>query len=367
MVMSLCFQAGVRLFAVGDADQSIYGFTGAKPELLQELSERDDVQTVTLPFNYRSVAEIVAAGEALLAQPRGYSATTAGTGIIDFHHYPKGLEEQAIAIVDELIPDALARDPARKLGDIAVIYTDQYDGNLISGTATAAGIEFVRIDSGAPIPATPLIRWLEECAAWCAGGWQTAQPKLGWLVDSWLRFNPSVLRTPTMRLVQNTLVSYLFENRDPSKPLRDWIATFAEEIVSPAIAREGTLRDEEKNIEAIVKLTDEGKELEGATIATFSGKGGSPHHLNLITMHSAKGLEYDVVILMGMDQGRLPSWRDRTADQKAEARRRFYVGLTRAKREVHLTYSGFTESQTGMRFENGPSPFLLELQRRMAS
>jgi hypothetical protein len=64
-------------------------------------------------------------------------------------------------------------------------------------------------------------------------------------------------------------------------------------------------------------------------------------------MHSAKGLEYDVVFLLGMDQGRLPSWRDNTPDKKAEARRRLDVGLTRAKREVHLTYSGFTESRAG--------------------
>jgi superfamily I DNA/RNA helicase len=45
MVMGLCFSAGIRLFAVGDADQSIYGFTGPHPELLQQLSEREDVET----------------------------------------------------------------------------------------------------------------------------------------------------------------------------------------------------------------------------------------------------------------------------------------------------------------------------------
>lgn len=365
MVMSLCFAAGVRLFAVGDADQSIYGFTGARPELLRSLSERDDVEAIVLPFNYRSTPEIVAAGEAVLGETRGYKSKGGGKGIIDFHYYEEGLTEQAIAIIEELIPAALERDPARKLGDIAVIYIDQYDGNLISGVAAAAGLEFVRIDSGAPIPSTPLVRWLQDCAAWCAGGWQSAQPKLGWLIKSWLRFNPSVGRTPDVRVVQNALVSHLFENREPATLLRDWMKAFANDILAPAFAREGTLRDEEKNVAAIIKLTDKGKELEGATIATFSGKGGSPRHLNLITMHSAKGLEYDVVFLMGMDQGRVPLWRDHTPDQKAEARRRFYVGITRARREVHLTYSGFTENQYGSRFENGPSPFLLELQKRL--
>lgn len=53
MVLGLCFSTGIRLFAVGDVDQSIYGFTGAYPELLKELAEREDVQEVRLKLNYR--------------------------------------------------------------------------------------------------------------------------------------------------------------------------------------------------------------------------------------------------------------------------------------------------------------------------
>jgi len=367
MVMSLCFRAGVRLFAVGDADQSIYGFTGAKPELLRQLSERKDVMAVTLPFNYRSAPEIVAAAEAALGEQRGYSATTDKKGIVDIHYFENGLEEQANAIIEELIPAALERDKKRKLGDVAVIYTDLYDGNLVSGFAAEAGLEFVRIDSGAPIPATPLIRWLQDCAAWCAGGWKRAQPKLRGLIGSWFRFNPSVDLATDLRLIQGGVVRYLFTNRDPDTPLKTWLEGFAKEVLRPAFDREGTLREEEKHVTTLAGLTDKGKELENATIATFSGKGGSPNHLNLITLHSAKGLEYDVVFLLGMDQGRLPSWRDNSAEKIAEARRRFYVGVTRAKREVHLTYSGFTTNQNGYRFDNGPSPFLVELQKRIDS
>jgi DNA helicase-2/ATP-dependent DNA helicase PcrA len=70
---------------------------------------------------------------------------------------------------------------------------------------------------------------------------------------------------------------------------------------------------------------------------------------------------------LGMDEGRIPSWADNTPEKLAEARRRFYVGITRAKREVHLTYSGFNENQWGRRFDNGPSRFLIELQKRMKS
>jgi DNA helicase-2/ATP-dependent DNA helicase PcrA len=246
MVMSLCFRAGVRLFAVGDADQSIYGFTGAKPELLRTLSERKDVTAVNLPFNYRSAPEIVAAGQAVLGEDRGYSATTAKKGIVDIHYFENGLEEQANAIVEEMIPAALGRDKKRKLGDIAVVYTDFYDGNIVSGFAASAGLEFVRIDSGAPIPATPLIRWLQDCAAWCAGGWRRSQPKLRGLISSWFRFNPSIDRSSDRRVVQGALVRYLFTNREPHKALRSWLEGFANDVLRPAFSREGTLRDEEK-------------------------------------------------------------------------------------------------------------------------
>jgi superfamily I DNA/RNA helicase len=70
MVMGLCFSAGIRLLAVGDVDQSIYGFTGADPALLQKLSEREDVETVRLRLNYRCGSGIVTASSYALGEDR---------------------------------------------------------------------------------------------------------------------------------------------------------------------------------------------------------------------------------------------------------------------------------------------------------
>lgn len=366
IVMDLCFNAGARLFAVGDADQSIYGFTGARPELLRQLSERDDVTSVTLPFNYRSAPEIVAAGEVTIGEPRGYTAKNKSKGIVDFHYFENGLEEQVDAIINDLLPAALEREGKRRLGDVAIIYTDYNDGNLVSRVAGEAGLEFVRIDSGAPIPATPIVRWLQDCAEWCAGGWQISQPRLRGLISAWTRFNSSLKQASDHLVLQRKLVTFLFANRNPDEPLANWLASMEQDLLREAFAREGTLREEEASVATLMKLTGLGKELENATLATFSGTAGSPDHLNLITLHSAKGLEYDVVFLLGMDEGRLPSWADNTDEKRAEARRRFYVGLTRAKREVHLTYSGFTENRYGTRFDRGPSPFLTELEKRVS-
>src|SRR6202030_1129271 len=74
MVMGLCFRTGMRLFAVGDVDQSIYGFTGAHPELLQQVAKRDDVEEVRLKLNYRCGSRIVIASEYALGEERGYEA-----------------------------------------------------------------------------------------------------------------------------------------------------------------------------------------------------------------------------------------------------------------------------------------------------
>jgi DNA helicase-2/ATP-dependent DNA helicase PcrA len=86
----------------------------------------------------------------------------------------------------------------------------------------------------------------------------------------------------------------------------------------------------------------------------LGGRDGSPEHLNLLTLHSAKGCEYDVVIMVGMDLGCIP-WRNETGATLRESRRLFYVGLTRARDELHMLYSGFVETRRG-RMNFGRSP-----------
>jgi superfamily I DNA/RNA helicase len=80
IVESLCFRGGSRLFAVGDPDQSIYGFTGARPELLRELAASPRVESVSLPFNYRSGPTIVRAAEIALGEARGLRGTRKSSG-----------------------------------------------------------------------------------------------------------------------------------------------------------------------------------------------------------------------------------------------------------------------------------------------
>jgi DNA helicase II / ATP-dependent DNA helicase PcrA len=122
------------------------------------------------------------------------------------------------------------------------------------------------------------------------------------------------------------------------------------------------LSDEASKVTSILGLCEPTKRLAGWSVTQFAGQGGSPDHLNLMTFHSAKGLEFDVVFMLGLDQGIIPSYYENSPASKREPRRLFYVGLTRARYEVHMLYSGWYEGN-GRRYRNGPSEFLLEVKR----
>ncbi len=166
LVMAMCFQENgpsTRLFAVGDSDQSIYGFTGAKPDLLRQLSKRPDVETATLKLNYRSRQSLISASEVALGVKRGYrAAQNEDFGLIDFHECKDGLTHQSQHIVRTLVPEILASGTASCLGEIAVLYRTKSEGDVIDEEASKTGMEFIRIDNNAVYPKTPLTRWLEN-------------------------------------------------------------------------------------------------------------------------------------------------------------------------------------------------------------
>ena len=190
IVTRVAFDGGVRLFAVGDPDQSIYGFTGADGALLQELAERDDVERVQLQLNYRSASRIVSASEMALGEARGYLSNDPDRqAVIAFVECDDGLEGQAAHAVAEIIPAALAARPGRALGDIAILYRDYRAGDVVAEAVAAAGLDFVRVDTAAPYRKVALTSWIEDCAAWCAGGWREARPQLRGLLDRWIGFH----------------------------------------------------------------------------------------------------------------------------------------------------------------------------------
>lgn len=377
MLVTLATTAGVRLIAVGDPDQSIYGFTGTEPRLLRALGERLEVVPTRLRFNYRSGRTIVRASTLVLGEARDYEARVPHAGEIFFHERADGLDEQAAFVCGELVSEIRARHERTALGDIAVLYPTAREGTAVALAAERFGLPVQRVDTGAPYRKTPFTRWLEDCAAWCAtrpgvvDGVLTdpqAVPSFRALVMGWgttvllnRQLPPSLLEAHRLALADT-----LFAAKDASQPLVDWLAHLGDGFVERFLPNESTYDDVRGQFTALLRESEEGA-LANATVRSFGRQVGDPNVLNLVTLHSAKGLEFDSVILVGLEEGVLPRWGVRSDDDLVEARRVFYVGLTRARREVHVTYSGFTQNAYGRRFVNGPSRFVLELQERLKS
>jgi len=143
-----------------------------------------------------------------------------------FHQRPDGIQDQAEFVCQELIPAAIAGHPGRKLGDVAVLYLDKNDGNVVAEAVAKTGWQFVRVDGNNPYQASPVTYWLEDCAAWCAGAWKTGDIRLSELVNRWLRFNERLSADKERRCAQVALVRFLYTNREGDIQLHDWLTLF---------------------------------------------------------------------------------------------------------------------------------------------
>lgn len=101
--------------------------------------------------------------------------------------------------------------------------------------------------------------------------------------------------------------------------------------------------------------------LEDAALLSSADESAGENSVSLMTMHAAKGLEFQVVFLVGLEEGLFPSSRaDNSLEELEEERRLAYVGMTRAMQQLFLTFAGSRYSFGGRNY-NAPSRFLLEL------
>lgn len=359
MVRRLTFDAGVRLIAVGDVDQSVYGFTGANSELLEDLSRANGVETIRLKINYRSGSGIIEVAQRALGKDRGYESSEPGRqASVQAHKCDMGLQHQAEYAMQTLVPAALAARKGRQLGDIAVLYRNRNVGDAAVVEAIKAKYPFVRIDNAAPYRKVPLTSWVEDCAIWCAGGWKASSPPLHDLQGRWISFHGGLSDREARDQVAR-LTRFLWRHRGDGAAL-DFVAMLRIELLNALIAARPVLADQAAHVEGMHKALESGGVLVGTTMAQIGRRDGAPEQLNLLTLHSAKGTEYDVVIILGLDQGEFPSpkWADNTPERMEEARRLFYVGITRARVQVHLMYSGFRRDRFDRKWHEGPSQFL---------
>ncbi|MDR7945193.1 ATP-dependent helicase [Achromobacter aegrifaciens] len=329
---------GTRIVAVGDPDQSIYGFTGAKPSLLRALARLPRIESIRLKMNYRCADRIIAASMALLPEPAEFRSHDGRAGEILIHRLERNIREQADYALGTLVPALLASNPSWTPGDIALLYRSLNEGTPIAQAADALDLRYFRLDNGSPIKRTRLTEWLTDAARWCAGGWQTGTVPLSLLLKAWRRLRRSIPRDSELLSARKRLIAALFSLRDGALPLHRWLSALRREVLDELLQQEPGLADEKDNLDELMRAAAEGGPLQAFTVEIFGNQGKSPDQINLMTLHSSKGLEFQAVIMVGLENGVFPSSYDKTDEQLAEAARLFYVGVTRAKTQIHLTY-----------------------------
>jgi DNA helicase-2/ATP-dependent DNA helicase PcrA len=199
------------------------------------------------------------------------------------------------------------------------------------------------------------MRWLERCAVWCCDGWKSGKPRFGRIITEGAHIFAETLPTQEARVAfRRNLLKLLWDRRDGTASLHDWLCGLRKELVAPLIDGSRTLAEQGEVLDAFIDRTGPDGDVSEMTLGVFAGFGDGNDRINLSTLHSAKGREFEVVFMFGMDEGRIPR---KKADAIAlkEARRLFYVGFTRTESELHLIFSA-----------NNPSRFVSEVEQRLA-
>lgn len=356
-------RAGSKIFAVGDPDQCILGFTGADPAYLVDLSEDDAFRTIRLRFNYRSGARLIAAAEASLGSTRNYrpAPDREHEGEIEFEVVEGGLEAQAKRVAHDIVPALVGAGVEPH--EIAVLYKQKgelFDA-LLNEIPEAA--EKYLVEKDVRFPSTPIVRWLQRCASKALGSEDSdslaelAAPYRDLLTAAGMFDEDLAVRERLLDAVAPV---------DPHLPVSDWMSGFNESLDLRALLEaDGSAPDELASVTSLLAASTTPVPLiDFARGVQISGR------VVMTTCHASKGRQFDVVILPGLQTSLFPfaRWAGgayRSAPvQLAEDRRLFYVGLTRARHQVHLVYSPRFVNRWGYTVD-GVSPFVDEVAARL--
>ncbi|MAD04049.1 MAG: hypothetical protein CMK65_10575 [Pseudoalteromonas sp.] len=374
-IVLILVKHGVKIIAVGDVDQSIYGFTGAHPELLLSLSKRSDFEKVEMKLNYRSAHNIVNLSDGFVGVNRGVVAHNQNrVATIDYHLCPNGLEEQ----VEEALKKALACVDlleGRALSDVAILYPDAKIGDIVAQKATERGLFYSRIDNNAPYRKNPMTNFIEDCASWITFDWKEQEKSvyLNDLIKSFIGLARNFIEDIDFAVLN--FVKFLWNSKNIIHSLT--AETFVSKLITEhffVFINEPKTKDDFDEVLKMQSSLKGGGSLHNINIQMLGDNRGKSNKLNLITYHSSKGCEYDVVIAIGLDNGVFPrliykprekAWYYPEDKELQEKRRLFFVALTRAKYDVHFFKSEYFYTRSGYRMDYGQSIFLDELDKKL--
>ncbi|MEU7947676.1 ATP-dependent DNA helicase UvrD2 [Micromonospora taraxaci] len=334
------------LTVVGDASQTIYSFTGATSAYLVDFPRRHRNATVVrLVRDYRSTPQVVGLANAVISQARG---TEARLRLELSGQRPPGPEPDLRIFTDEPAEANAVAARCRALIDagtpakeIAVLFRVNAQSEAYEKALTEASVPYVV--QGAE-------RFFERA--------EVRQAMVA--LRAATRSIPGETPLPAAVVEALTAVGWSPEAPPAGGAARErWEALSAlvqlseEYAASPEVVPIG----EAASVERPVTLSDFTEELARRAaqqhVPTVDG-------VTLASLHSAKGLEWDAVFLIGLAEGTLPTTYAKTVEQVEEERRLLYVGITRAREWLWLSYAA-ARSPGGR--ARRPSRFLPQLDR----
>jgi DNA helicase-2/ATP-dependent DNA helicase PcrA len=398
--LRLLAQGTQDVCCVGDDDQSIYGWRGAEVgNILRFEKDFPGATIVRLERNYRSTPHILAAASHLISHNEGRLGKTLWTDLKEGERISlRGVwdgDEEARTIGEEI--EALQRDK-HKLSQIAILVRAGFQTREFEERFITLGLPY-RVIGGPRFYERAEIR---DAMAYCR---VTVQP------DDDLAFE-RIYNTPrrglgesalrTLRIIQRANKVSLFEATRRAletdelkgrqrKSLGDLIKGFDRwrgmldgmshiEVVETMLDESGytdMLRldrspEAEGRLENLKELTNALQEfdslpafLEHVALLTDTAEKAGSDMVSVMTLHAAKGLEFDTIFLPGWEEGLFPN--QRALDDKGlagleEERRLAYVGLTRARKRAYVSFAAnrriFNQWQAAI-----PSRFLAELPK----
>ncbi|MEU2870968.1 ATP-dependent DNA helicase UvrD2 [Streptomyces olivoreticuli] len=331
-----------NLCVVGDASQTIYSFTGATPDHLLNFRTRHPRATVVkLIRDYRSTPQVVHLANGLLSQARGRAAEHRLELV---SQRPAGPEPRYAEFADE---PAEAEGTARRVrelidsgvpaSEIAILYRINAQSEVYEQALADAGVPY-QLRGAERFFERPEVREATLLLRGAARAGGHSDPQLADADDV-----PSQVRA-----VLGT---------------RGWTA-------EPP-AGSGAVRDRWESLAALVRLAEDFvRARPAATLAdlvTELGERAAAQHaptvegVTLASLHAAKGLEWDAVFLVGLAEGMMPITYAKTDEQVEEERRLLYVGVTRARHDLSLSWAlsrtpGGRATRRPTRFLNGLRP-----------
>jgi DNA helicase-2/ATP-dependent DNA helicase PcrA len=291
-----------ELCVVGDDYQTIYGFTGASPSYLLGFGDRfPDARIVRLERNYRSTPEVLGVANRLADRLGGFRKTLRATR-------PSGPEPVMMAVGGEAAEVAAVVEASRRLHrdegvpyeGMAVLYRINARSEPFEEAFAAAGVPY-QVKDGAflrrPGPRAVLHR-LRGASGAVDAAVESVTAALGFATDDGAEVDSAEEVTRQADLARLRALASEFSGAAPNGDVAAFVAELTRRFSVGA-----------------------------------SGRG-----VNLMTYHRAKGLEFDAVFLPRLLEGELPFRSGRNRAPEDEERRLLYVGITRAKRYLFLTW-----------------------------